>query len=221
MILSLPKCALSTKEFNLLFLICVALLSTCNFVYSHVSLSFPKARKYDFDFLDNGRTKGPCGMPKGIERTSLPAGVQFNVTWHLAYPHKGGFRLELLDPSEKLILNLTQSSTSNPANNWIKDDDVTTQSYPVTLPKTLVCRGCTIRLLRQASEWGDKYTFWSCADVDIIPVSSIVTSKNAVCSGNGKFDKDLGACRCNRPYSGIVCQFLVNLFFNFVCSTFN
>lgn len=31
----------------------------------HVALTFPPARKYDLDFLDNARTKAPCGMPKG------------------------------------------------------------------------------------------------------------------------------------------------------------
>uniref|UniRef100_A0A182NHN5 Uncharacterized protein n=1 Tax=Anopheles dirus TaxID=7168 RepID=A0A182NHN5_9DIPT len=31
---------------------------------AHVSLTFPPARKYDLDFLDNSRTKAPCGMPK-------------------------------------------------------------------------------------------------------------------------------------------------------------
>ena len=31
----------------------------------HVGLTFPPARKYDLDFLDNARTKPPCGMPKG------------------------------------------------------------------------------------------------------------------------------------------------------------
>lgn len=32
---------------------------------AHVALTFPPARKYDLDFLDNSRTKAPCGMPKG------------------------------------------------------------------------------------------------------------------------------------------------------------
>uniref|UniRef100_A0A182X6C0 Uncharacterized protein n=1 Tax=Anopheles quadriannulatus TaxID=34691 RepID=A0A182X6C0_ANOQN len=32
---------------------------------AHVALTFPPARKYDLDFLDNSRTKPPCGMPKG------------------------------------------------------------------------------------------------------------------------------------------------------------
>ena len=31
----------------------------------HVALTFPAARRYDLDFLDNLRTKAPCGMPKG------------------------------------------------------------------------------------------------------------------------------------------------------------
>lgn len=31
----------------------------------HVSLTYPPARKYALDFLDNLRTTGPCGIPKG------------------------------------------------------------------------------------------------------------------------------------------------------------
>lgn len=34
-------------------------------VGAHVALTYPPARKYDLDFLDNSRTKPPCGMPKG------------------------------------------------------------------------------------------------------------------------------------------------------------
>ena len=34
-------------------------------VQGHVALTFPRARKYDLDFLDNARTPGPCGMPRG------------------------------------------------------------------------------------------------------------------------------------------------------------
>ncbi|KAI5709391.1 hypothetical protein M8J76_016900 [Diaphorina citri] len=37
-------------------------------IWGHVALTFPAARKYDLDFLDNSRTKGPCGMPKGDNR---------------------------------------------------------------------------------------------------------------------------------------------------------
>ena len=31
----------------------------------HVALRYPPARPYDLDFLDNQRTRPPCGMPKG------------------------------------------------------------------------------------------------------------------------------------------------------------
>lgn len=34
-------------------------------VVGHVSLTFPPARQYQLDFLDNARTQAPCGMPKG------------------------------------------------------------------------------------------------------------------------------------------------------------
>ena len=45
----------------------------------------------------------------GEIRTSVKAGTKFNVTWHLGYPHQGGFRLELLDANEKFIQELTQA----------------------------------------------------------------------------------------------------------------
>ena len=38
---------------------------------AHVALTYPPARKYDHDFLDNVRTKGPCGMPKGRKIANL------------------------------------------------------------------------------------------------------------------------------------------------------
>lgn len=41
-------------------------------ISGHVALTYPPARKYDLDFLDNSRTKGPCGMPKGKFQGKLP-----------------------------------------------------------------------------------------------------------------------------------------------------
>ena len=32
-------------------------------VQGHVRLTFPPARTYALDFLDNARTRGPCGYP--------------------------------------------------------------------------------------------------------------------------------------------------------------
>lgn len=50
------------KFIVLIGFICVSLV---NVGEAHVALTFPQARHYDLDFLDNGRTKAPCGMPKG------------------------------------------------------------------------------------------------------------------------------------------------------------
>ncbi|KAH7971442.1 hypothetical protein HPB49_024151 [Dermacentor silvarum] len=161
----------------------------------HVALTFPPARRYDLDFLDNGRTKGPCGMPKSDIITTLPVGATINVTWHLAYPHKGGFKLELLDAEEKHLQDLTPSSE------FLGLGDATAQSSTVRLPGSVTCRGCSIRLLRQASEWGGKYLFWSCADVDLVPVPEF----NVICSGHGRIDG--GRCHCDHLYSGNVCQY--------------
>jgi len=49
-------------SFRTLFLV---FLASFDFTVAHVALTYPPARKYDLDFLDNSRTKGPCGMPKG------------------------------------------------------------------------------------------------------------------------------------------------------------
>lgn len=45
----------------------VLTLALCAFAgaYAHVALTYPPARRLDLDFLDNSRTKPPCGMPKG------------------------------------------------------------------------------------------------------------------------------------------------------------
>ena len=53
---------------NLLLLLC---LWTFDLTEAHVGLTFPPARKYDLDFLDNLRTKPPCGMPKGKKKNTF------------------------------------------------------------------------------------------------------------------------------------------------------
>ncbi|ODM99350.1 hypothetical protein Ocin01_07336, partial [Orchesella cincta] len=85
------------------FTLCVSFMNSS----AHVGLTFPPARKFDLDFLDNIRTKPPCGMPRGTIKTSLVSGSTFNVTWHLSYPHRGGYRLELMDSQERTLLDLT------------------------------------------------------------------------------------------------------------------
>lgn len=41
------------------------------------------------------------------------------------------------------------------------------QSYPIKIPHNFTCTDCTVRLLREAEEWGPTYRFWSCANVDV------------------------------------------------------
>lgn len=54
---------------NLLFVL--ALSAGVYHACGHVALTFPPARQYDLDFLDNSRTPAPCGMPKGRKRFLL------------------------------------------------------------------------------------------------------------------------------------------------------
>ncbi|XP_049881200.1 uncharacterized protein LOC126377502 isoform X3 [Pectinophora gossypiella] len=166
-------------------------------VYGHVALTFPPARRFDLDFLDNSRTKPPCGMPKGTLKTSFLAGSSFTVHWHLAYAHRGGFSLRILDYLERPVLDLTPRAGGS---EFVRDD-VTAQKYEVRLPSDFTCDNCTLQLQREAGEWGANYRFWSCADIDIVPRKDY----HETCSGHGFHI--LGRCKCNKSYFGPRCQF--------------
>ena len=77
------------------------------------------------------------------------------------------------------------------------------QHYEVALPKDLKCIDCSIRLVREASEWGGKYQFWSCADVDILPQKETFLE---ICSGRGRAYVG-GRCRCDPGAYGEFCQY--------------
>lgn len=68
---------------------------------------------------------------------------------------------------------ILQWSFSNHFANWAtirNNSDCSShraQSHFVQLPPDFNCSDCTIRLMRQAEEWGKSYRFWTCADVDI------------------------------------------------------
>ena len=72
----------------------------------------------------------------------------------------------------------------------------------MSLPADLKCIDCSIRLVRQASEWSKKYMFWSCADVDILPKKEPFLN---ICSGHGKSYS--GRCRCDPLSYGHQCQY--------------
>ncbi|XP_053620330.1 uncharacterized protein LOC128680882 isoform X2 [Plodia interpunctella] len=178
-------------------LICAVLSVVLVSVYGHVALTYPPARRFDLDFLDNSRTKAPCGMPKGTLKTTFLAGSAFTVHWHLAYAHRGGFSLRILDELERPVLDLTPRAGGS---EFVRDD-VTAQKYEVRLPSDFTCENCTLQLQREAGEWGAGYRFWSCADIDILPRKDY----HETCSGHGFHI--LGRCKCNKMYSGPRCQF--------------
>ncbi|KAL1378486.1 hypothetical protein pipiens_015555 [Culex pipiens pipiens] len=62
MIRRLPKLCVATA--TLVVLLLLGAILDWPVAEAHVALTFPPARKYDLDFLDNSRTKAPCGMPK-------------------------------------------------------------------------------------------------------------------------------------------------------------
>ncbi|XP_032671335.1 uncharacterized protein LOC116844219 isoform X3 [Odontomachus brunneus] len=184
-----------TSSLTLLLLLLMAM--SWRTTRAHVALTFPQARQYDLDFLDNARTPAPCGMPRGSVKTSLQAGSDFNVTWHLAYPHRGGFRLQILDALDRPLIDLTPVTR----NSEFVEDDATAQSYAVQLPHNFTCTDCTIRLLREAEEWGSNYRFWSCADIDIVDKKAY----HEDCNGHGRYL--VSRCRCDRLYHGTRCEF--------------
>jgi len=157
----------NNEEMMLRFVV-ISSLILCKIVSAHVALTFPPARKYDLDFLDTARTGtlngSPCGMNRGNTSTDLSARDKVNVTWHLGYPHKGGFKIQLLDSKGRHVQDLT------PPGEFVGDPTTrqTTQRYELEMPEDLVCPNCILRLVREAREWGKSYKFKSCADVNIV-----------------------------------------------------
>ncbi|XP_045454874.1 uncharacterized protein LOC123664374 [Melitaea cinxia] len=181
--------------FRVTFACALSVVFVC--VSGHVALTYPPARKYDLDFLDNSRTKPPCGMPKGSIRTSFLAGSTVTVHWHLAYAHRGGFSLRILDYLDRPLLDLTPRAGGS---EFVRDDP-TAQKYEVHLPSDFTCENCTLQLQREAGEWGTNYRFWSCSDIDIVTRKDYHEN----CSGRGFHI--LGRCKCHKMHSGPRCQF--------------
>jgi len=168
---------------------------------AHVSLTYPPARKYDLDFLDTTRTGSlrgsPCAMNRGNISTDISAKDKINVTWSLGYAHRGGFKIQLLDSKGRELQDLT------PEGEWVGDriNKNEQQTYELEVPEDLTCPNCILRLVRQATEWGE-YKFKSCADVNIVPYNEW---RNR-CSGRGKPARGR-KCKCNNPYYGDFCQY--------------
>lgn len=96
------------------------------------------------------------------------------------------------------------------------------QEHTVQIPEGLDCPDCTIRLTRQAAEWGDNYKFLSCADVEIVPsnvrnkplfkyqrrIALTIISTQKFVPNCGKSGSPLeSGCSCAPTYHGEFCQY--------------
>ena len=96
---------------------------------------------------------------------------------NLHYAHQGGWRFELYDSDAELV------AIWNDTSHWGCNHDGTQQWVLLDLPSS-PCTNCTLRLVRQALEWGPTYLFYSCAMVSIVSSNRTNATCNG-CSGHG------------------------------------
>ena len=82
-------------------------------------------------------------MKKGTVMTTLVAGEKLNVTWHLGYPHQGGYLLELRDGAGEVV-----QGGELLRNNWNNKEKNSDQSAEVDLPSQ-PCDNCYLKFTRQ------------------------------------------------------------------------
>ena len=128
----------------------------------------------------------------------MKAGSSFNMTWHLGYPHGGGYRVELVSPANNLAMLLVPDKGDE--NSWETEAGKFAQSHTVQLPQGVECEDCYLRFQRQAVEWGKKYKFRSCADISLVSGGLVEE-----CSGVGRVEG--GECVCERGREGALCQY--------------
>uniref|UniRef100_A0A8R1DKC4 DOMON domain-containing protein n=1 Tax=Caenorhabditis japonica TaxID=281687 RepID=A0A8R1DKC4_CAEJA len=165
-------------------------------VSAHIKLVYPPARIPALDYYSTSNSEAPCGVKKpaagdGV-RTFLKSGSTVEMNWFVAVPHMGGIRLEVLNSSDEPIAIFT---------NFNDDFNVTETSKKVELPPNFECKDCAIRMTTQATEYGNSFFFFSCADINI--VADIPDGDT--CLGNG--NRMNGKCRCFDGFFGDDCQF--------------
>ncbi|XP_039268430.2 uncharacterized protein LOC120343320 [Styela clava] len=181
----------------------VAMLCLATTVHGHLQMTFPPARKFALDFLDNVRTPAPCsGMTftDGMPITTLETGKTVRATWHVAYPHMGGIRFELLNATSGEV---TASLTGD---GYQYTNDSTRLYHDLTFGADHVCDHCILRITRQAGEWtagADGYLFWSCADVKIMAPG--IDCYDGKCLNGGTCSD--GTCQCVKTYTGDRCEY--------------
>lgn len=122
----------------------------------------------------------------------MKAGSTVEMNWFVAVPHMGGIRLEVLNSSDEPIAIFT---------NFNDAFNVTETTKKVELPPNFECKDCAIRMTTQATEYGNSYFFYSCADINIVNV----IPDGDTCVGNG--NRMNGVCQCFDGFYGSECQF--------------
>ncbi|VDM63516.1 unnamed protein product [Angiostrongylus costaricensis] len=161
---------------------------------AHVRLTFPPARYPSTDYYNSYNSRTPCGSPKpslgtGL-RTFLKAGSTIDLQWSTGLPHMGGIRLEVLNSLDEPIAIFT---------NFLDPYNVTYAH--IVLPPGFECANCAIRITHQATEYGNDYFFYSCADVNIL--KEIPDGDTCLSHGTRKN----GVCHCQPNFFGDQCQF--------------
>ncbi|KJH47256.1 DOMON domain protein [Dictyocaulus viviparus] len=174
-------------------LLLVVVVERCT---GHVRLTFPPARYPDSDYYSSYNSKPPCGVSKpplgaGL-RTFLKTGSTIDLQWSSAIPHMGGIRVEVLNSVDEPIAIFT---------NFPDPYNITETEKRISLPPGFECSDCAIRITRQATEYGNDYFFYSCADVNIL--KEIPDGDTCLSRGTRKN----GICHCEENFFGDYCQF--------------
>nr|CAD2189886.1 unnamed protein product [Meloidogyne enterolobii] len=187
--------------------IIIFFLLLVNSVAGHIILTFPEARYPPFDFLDNRRTLGPCGVPKSerSQLTSFQIGRNYNISWHIAKTplKQENVKIRLLDyrgnelESERMPLLLGHGVTARQMTSAVQ------QSVEISFP--FECRNCTLLIekIRAQTNTDNSSLERSCAEVDISDTAPMN------CFGNGIWEDkgSSGICQCSHGFSGQYCQY--------------
>jgi len=138
--------------------------------------------------------------------TTIVADEVINVTWHVAYPHLGGVKFQLLEADGTVKTELSDSE-------FILSDDSTALTHQITIGADHVCDHCILKLSKEANEWRDEmdsgrgdefwmgYVFWSCADVTIVASDTVADGcYDGKCLNGGTCEA--GVCSCVDKFEG-------------------
>uniref|UniRef100_A0AC35TQZ5 EGF-like domain-containing protein n=1 Tax=Rhabditophanes sp. KR3021 TaxID=114890 RepID=A0AC35TQZ5_9BILA len=171
-------------------------------VQAHISLIFPPPRFPPFDYLDNQKTIGPCGIPKPKRPvfTTMVTETSYDIFWTLPKLHEGGFKISLLNQRGQMHEQLTMNEQSG----YMGVNNATQRSYKITFTHT--CKNCTLLIEKNQHDMKDSGRFVSCSDVNIIKQSeeNADNMDEIRCSGHGTFNGV--SCTCDALYSGNKCE---------------